>query len=60
VGAGGINLGMNNGQAAGQLVPHAHFHLMPRFTSDGYILWHGKPYADGEASKTAQKIKKFL
>ncbi len=57
-GADGFNLGMNNGAAAGQLVWHAHFHLMPRFDDDGYIHWHGKENISKEDfAKTAEKIR---
>ena len=28
------NIGINDGQAAGQTVPHLHIHLIPRFTGD--------------------------
>jgi len=28
------NIGINDGLAAGQTVPHLHIHLIPRFTSD--------------------------
>ncbi|MBU1854521.1 MAG: HIT family protein, partial [Nanoarchaeota archaeon] len=31
VGADGFNLGMNNEAAAGQVIFHAHFHIIPRF-----------------------------
>ena len=31
----GINLGINNGKAAGQAVPHIHWHLIPRWEKDG-------------------------
>lgn len=41
-GADGINLGMNNGRAAGQLVFHAHLHIIPRFETDGFRHWQGK------------------
>jgi ATP adenylyltransferase len=30
----GFNIGMNNGEAAGQTVPHAHLHLIPRRHGD--------------------------
>lgn len=60
-GADGFNLGMNNGPAAGQLVWHAHFHLMPRFTDDDYIHWHGKEnISKEEFEKTARAIKTSL
>ncbi len=31
----GINLGINNGKAAGQAVGHVHWHLIPRWHGDG-------------------------
>ena len=30
----GFNLGINDGQAAGQTIPHVHIHLIPRFHGD--------------------------
>lgn len=60
LGADGFNLGLNNGKAAGQVVSHTHFHVMPRFENDGHHLWAGKPYPEGEMEKTAEKIKKNL
>jgi diadenosine tetraphosphate (Ap4A) HIT family hydrolase len=40
----GINVGLNDGQAAGQTVPHAHVHVIPRFIGDvadprGGVRW---------------------
>lgn len=35
MGADGYNLLCNNGRAAGQLVNHLHFHIIPRSTGDG-------------------------
>ncbi len=58
--AEGINIGMNNEAPAGQLVPHAHFHIMPRFSDDGHHHWRGSPYKNGEAGKIAEKIKLSL
>lgn len=42
--ATGLNLMQNNYRTAGQLVDHAHFHLIPRFEDDGLSLWEQKPY----------------
>jgi histidine triad (HIT) family protein len=56
----GINLSMNNRAGAGQAVFHAHVHVMPRFENDGWKIWIGKPYAEGEASKVAEKIRKEI
>lgn len=60
VGAEGLNIGMNNREAAGQLVPHAHFHLIPRYVADGYKHWGGRKYKEGEIEEVAEKIKKNL
>jgi diadenosine tetraphosphate (Ap4A) HIT family hydrolase len=40
----GFNIGINDGQAAGQTVPHAHIHIIPRFQGDvldprGGVRW---------------------
>ena len=40
----GYNIGINNGPAAGQTVPHLHIHLIPRFNGDcedprGGVRW---------------------
>ena len=55
-----MNLGMNNGAQSGQTVFHAHIHMMPRKTADGYKLWHGGKYEPGQEIDTAEKIKKAL
>ena len=59
-GADGFNLGMNNGEAAGQAVFHTHFHIIPRFAGDGFRHWPHKEYGPGEADKLAEKIKMKL
>ena len=40
----GFNIGINDGPAAGQTVPHLHIHLIPRFVGDmadprGGVRW---------------------
>jgi diadenosine tetraphosphate (Ap4A) HIT family hydrolase len=40
----GYNVGINDGPAAGQTVPHLHLHLIPRYTGDqqdprGGVRW---------------------
>ncbi|WP_428563302.1 MAG: HIT family protein [Solidesulfovibrio sp. DCME] len=48
-GAAGLNVQINNNAAAGQVVFHAHAHLIPRHEGDGLRLWSGHPYADNAA-----------
>ena len=55
-----INIGMNNGEHAGQVVFHAHIHVMPRTQADGYKLWQGKKYETGEAEKIGAKLRNAL
>jgi histidine triad (HIT) family protein len=59
-GVKGLNIGMNNGEVAGQVVFHVHFHIMPRTKDDNYELWHGKPYKEGEAKNIADKIRSII
>lgn len=52
----GYNIGINDGAAAGQTVPHLHVHLIPRFTGDqadprGGIRWIFPDRADYWSAK---------
>ena len=58
--ADGINIEMNNDPAAGQIIFHAHLHIVPRFAGDGFKHWPGTPYKDGEDTTVAKKIKEQL
>lgn len=40
VGADSISVGINDGEAAGQEVPHTHIHIVPRFEGDGGGPFH--------------------
>jgi histidine triad (HIT) family protein len=62
LGADGVNLHQANGTAAGQVVPHLHFHVVPRFKHDGHHWnWTPHPYADlSEAAALADRIKAAL
>ena len=58
--ADGFNIGMNNFEAAGQLVKHAHFHVIPRFKDDGFKHWEGKNLALDKIRDITHKIRTFL
>lgn len=50
--ANGINIIMNNDRPAGQLIDHAHIHIVPRFEGDGFTQWHGQ---GGETTEDFQE-----
>ncbi|MFH1770076.1 MAG: HIT family protein [archaeon] len=58
--ADGFNMGMNNEPAAGQVIFHAHFHIIPRFKDDGLHSWPDKNYDEGEMEKYRQEIVKYI
>lgn len=60
LGAEGYNINENNDPVAGQVVPHIHFHIMPRRAEDGLKLWLQGKYGEGEAEKVAGKIRNAL
>lgn len=61
MGADGINIEMNNDPVAGQIIFHAHIHIVPRFEGDGFRHWRGaRDYHKGEDADVAEKIKAFL
>ena len=35
LGAAGTTIGINNGEATGQTIPHVHVHIVPRWADDG-------------------------
>ncbi len=61
LGCEGFNVLMNNKKIAGQLVLHAHIHIIPRFSGDGIDLnWRPRRYKDKEIDEFKEKIKSFL
>ena len=59
--ADGYNILSNNGRAAGQSVFHCHFHIIPRFDTDGYkFKMDMKKYGNGEMNLVAEKIKSSI
>ncbi len=59
--AQGYNILCNNGRAAGQLVEHLHFHIIPRKTGDGlFARWPAYKYQEGVIETIAARIRKNL
>jgi histidine triad (HIT) family protein len=59
VDADGINISMNNESAAGQIIWHAHMHIIPRYNEDGgYVGTY--TYIAGEMEEIAEKVKAEL
>lgn len=56
LGAPGYNISVNNDPIAGRIVPHLHFHIMPRRPGDGYELWKQGEYNEGEAEEIINKL----
>lgn len=55
------NLHLADGQAAGQVVMHAHLHIVPRGVEDGFRWnWRQLKYTDKEANTIAEQIVKRL
>lgn len=54
-----VNVIVNDGPAAGQAVPHAHIHVIPRFPGDGKLTHpHGTKYPAGEMERWAAELRK--
>lgn len=61
VGAEGFNIITNVGAVAGQMVPHVHTHIIPRFTGDkNKIAWNPLGLQKDEISKIAESIKQHI
>ena len=58
VGGEGYNLLQNNGSVAGQVVPHVHFHIIPRRVDDGLgYRWNVKSASPEELAELAERIR---
>lgn len=60
--ADGVNVHQSNGACAGQVVPHVHFHVIPRFSHDGHRWnWAATKYeAPDEMAALAQRLRAAL
>lgn len=52
----GLNIGINNRPAAGQAVPHVHWHIIPRYEKDGGGSMHSivRMENSGEVAEVAK------
>ena len=57
LGVSAYNVSVNNDPISGQVVPHIHFHLIPRKEGDSLKLWEQGRYGDGEVEEVLKKIK---
>lgn len=58
--AQGFNIGMNNFDAAGQVVFHAHLHVIPRYPGDGLKLFPQGDYRPGDMELIGQRLRQAL
>ena len=60
-GCEGVNVLQNNGRAAHQLVPHVHFHIIPRKAGDEFHFnWPAGTYPKGRMEQLAEGIRARL
>jgi len=60
-GSRAFNILQNDGEAAGQVVPHAHLHVIPRSPKDGFSFgWRQLPYGEGELAALQQAVRQRL
>ncbi|MBU0717006.1 MAG: HIT family protein [Planctomycetes bacterium] len=56
-----FNVLVNNGEVAGQVVPHVHFHLIPRLPGDGLgYRWNAGSYESGRIDELAAAYQAAL
>lgn len=62
--ASGTTVAINNGEDAGQVVPHAHWHVVPRYADDGHgtihSLFPGGDLSDDEMAEIAAAARDAL
>lgn len=57
-GCEGVNVLQNNGRIAGQIVPHVHFHVIPRTSAGEFrFTWPAGQYAAGKMEALADAIR---
>jgi histidine triad (HIT) family protein len=57
----GINIVQSNGTAAGQEVPHAHVHVIPRYEGDNVTLsWIPEDISEADQQEIATRLRNEL
>jgi histidine triad (HIT) family protein len=60
-GCQGVNVLQNNGRVAHQVVPHVHFHIIPRNEDDAFgFNWPAGAYDEGRVDELARAIRANL
>lgn len=54
----GFNVGWNHNTAAGQIVPHLHIHIMPRYINDGGGSMHS--IIKNPGNRSVEEVAKLL
>lgn len=53
-----VNVLINDGPEANQAVPHAHIHVIPRWSGDAKLVHpHGVPYQGNAMTEMAEKLR---
>ena len=60
VGAHGVHINSNHESAAGQVVFHLHFHIIPRHDRSEFSFWPSHDIAIDDAKDVAEKIRGAL
>ena len=55
-GAAGINILTNCNEAAGQTVPHLHFHVIPRYDENDSLVLRFDPSPEQDLDEVLKKI----
>lgn len=56
----GFSIGQNNGEAANQIIPHVHVHIVPRFVNDMARASSRRFVTTEQLKETANIIKRFV
>ncbi len=60
VGARGVHINSNHGATAGQIVPHLHFHIVPRHERSEFSFWPQHEIDTSDAEAIAEKVRMHL